>query len=379
MPSPESELPPADDLRVDLLAGLFRNVATSYKFLFFLALLDRLPKTEDALRLSLRELVVEMLLLAWYPRFFFRLRFGAEDRIGAALEGLPHELREGWGSRPEQRAALRRRLTEQLPEKVITELSRYVRVRLIRPFLDDQLPRGRDASTNARLVLLATERFDSARPLYRIEVDERQIVLHPAWWRYLQRHAGILRGWALWHWTVYMQARNPDVPAISTKLEPPLERGGLAAAKKFWTATAATLPLVCPYSTDELGDFELDHFVPWSFVAHDRAWNLVPATRIANSSKSDRLPDVRYVPAVARLHARALWMARERLHLREWRKLVEPYVLDLHAAPTLLEHDVDRRDDLEAGLLKAYESSLPPLLAVAANHGFSPGWNYAAG
>ena len=34
----------------------------------------------------------------------------------------------------------------------------------------------------------------------------------------------------------------------------------------------------------------LDHFIPWSFVLHDRMWNLVPVSKSINSSKSDLLP-----------------------------------------------------------------------------------------
>ena len=35
----------------------------------------------------------------------------------------------------------------------------------------------------------------------------------------------------------------------------------------------------------------IDHFVPWSYVAHDELWNLSPTTRSINSSKSNYLPD----------------------------------------------------------------------------------------
>ena len=35
----------------------------------------------------------------------------------------------------------------------------------------------------------------------------------------------------------------------------------------------------------------IDHFVPWSYVAHDELWNLHPTTKSVNSSKSNNLPD----------------------------------------------------------------------------------------
>lgn len=39
-------------------------------------------------------------------------------------------------------------------------------------------------------------------------------------------------------------------------------------------------------------DMSLDHFIPWSFVLHDRLWNLAPVSRSINSSKSDLLPNL---------------------------------------------------------------------------------------
>ena len=43
------------------------------------------------------------------------------------------------------------------------------------------------------------------------------------------------------------------------------------------------------HSTNEIG-FDLDHFVPWSYVASDELWDLLPMDSSLNSSKSNRLP-----------------------------------------------------------------------------------------
>jgi hypothetical protein len=44
---------------------------------------------------------------------------------------------------------------------------------------------------------------------------------------------------------------------------------------------------------DELiqkGAYDLDHFIPWSFVMNDELWNLMPMDSSLNSVKSNRLP-----------------------------------------------------------------------------------------
>ena len=38
------------------------------------------------------------------------------------------------------------------------------------------------------------------------------------------------------------------------------------------------------------GKYDIDHFIPWSFVMNDELWNLMPMDASLNSSKSNRLP-----------------------------------------------------------------------------------------
>ncbi len=56
-------------------------------------------------------------------------------------------------------------------------------------------------------------------------------------------------------------------------------------------------------------DISIDHFVPWSYVAHDAFWNLHPTTRSINSSKSNHLPDwERYFRLFAKLEHQSYMM-----------------------------------------------------------------------
>ena len=46
------------------------------------------------------------------------------------------------------------------------------------------------------------------------------------------------------------------------------------------------------YTGEALNDisYDIDHFVPWSFVMNDELWNLMPMDSSLNSSKSNKLP-----------------------------------------------------------------------------------------
>ena len=75
--------------------------------------------------------------------------------------------------------------------------------------------------------------------------------------------------------------------------------------------------------------YELDHFLPWKFVAHNQLWNLIPVDPQANSSKSDYLPSEIYIDRLAETQRAALSIARDSFSHNKWKKEVEPYITDL--------------------------------------------------
>ena len=113
----------------------------------------------------------------------------------------------------------------------------------------------------------------------------------------------MLRGWLKYNMIIYLQRRNPSVPGIADKLQPPLERK-LDKVQKYWRLLL-TLEQVHEIYGNEIvteRDISIDHFVPWSYVAHDEFWNLHPTTKSINSSKSNYLPDWnRYFSKLCRL------------------------------------------------------------------------------
>ncbi|MBR1495869.1 MAG: hypothetical protein IJ601_12600 [Acidaminococcaceae bacterium] len=120
---------------------------------------------------------------------------------------------------------------------------------------------------------------------------DTRIRIVPEWMEYLLQNQEILRGWIQYHMILYLQRRNPSVPGISDKLYPPQERK-LEKVKKYWKLLSTLAPIREIYGENRLApdNISIDHFVPWSYVAHDEFWNLHPTTRAINSSKSNHLP-----------------------------------------------------------------------------------------
>jgi hypothetical protein len=202
--------------------------------------------------------------------------------------------------------------------------------------------------------------------------DCNAIVLHQDWIDYLAENFAIVRGWVAWEWLQYMQRRNPSTPNVVGKLFAPQNRGSLNKPAKLWKVAIKRHDLRCIYSGEPLNAerIAIDHFLPWSFVAHDLPWNLIPTTPEVNSSKSNHLPALQYFDGFVSLQHLGLVVARDTMKGKTWESHIEPYIADLQlAADDLLECD---------RLHRAYELTLKPLLSLASQQGFSRDWIYRA-
>ena len=83
-------LPTSERVNVAVLTRIFADTTNSYKYLFFLSLLDILNRRnfEVLSPISFQEMIVEMLANAWFPHTFFKLSFGAQDQIANKLDSL---------------------------------------------------------------------------------------------------------------------------------------------------------------------------------------------------------------------------------------------------------------------------------------------------
>jgi hypothetical protein len=353
------------NLDVPALSRLFADVTTSYKHLFFQGLIDLLVASrfqKSILRLD--DVVVEMLRIGWYPHAFFRLSFGLQDRVSSILDALNVPREEG-----KYVERLRARIKEIEPAGFRWKLLRYVPYRLLSPFLEEELKGVPDTKKDALIQRLVHDGFDDVRPLYRFH-DQGTIELHPDWLDYLKTNISIVQGWMHWERLRYLQQRNPSVPAISSKLASPPERLSMPKERAFWRTVLDHKPLHCIY-TGELLDpsrFALDHFLPWSFVAHNQLWNLVPVAPEANSAKGDRIPSDKYLGQLIRIQHQGLVTVHSVVSKRTWTKLIEAYISDLRIG------DVEDLLDLDM-LSQGYKATVPPLMRLAESIGFSSGWS----
>lgn len=123
---------------------------------------------------------------------------------------------------------------------------------------------------------------------------EKRIILEGSWKRFLIDNMVYIRGWIQMKKIKYLQDRNPGVPGIIYKLEPENEKHRkLQKIRGLWTAVIEMSDIYDIYSGShiEQNEYEIDHFVPWSFVTNDEMWNLIPVNPSLNASKRDKLPN----------------------------------------------------------------------------------------
>lgn len=362
-------LPENDELKIGCLSRLFDNTTTSYKYLFFRAILHSLHETKfEEEEFELNEIVIKMLIEASYPYIHYRLSFGKMDQIAETIKKCCVGNYDNFEEK----------IRSSENKKIIKDLLNYVPYRLISVFFKNQLKNIPDHKKNQKIKEFASEQFDKIKPIYKIINDEK-IILHKKWIEYFRENYKIVKAWADWEWMQYLQQKNPNVPAISQKLYPPPERLNLKKQTEYWKQIIVNWDkfnkkgkLKCIYSSDILDKdykFSLDHFLPWSFVGHNQLWNLIPVKPEANTSKSDSLPSDIYLDGFIDVQYIGLSFSKEILGIARWEKEVECFVFDLH---------INSYNDLldKEKLREKYENTLRPLFQIAENMGFEKDWRY---
>lgn len=293
-------LPQDERLETSFLSHLFDNMSECYKLFWFQAIVNEVSNNHHIFTYD--NLINNMIADAWYMVSEYKLNLGPAD----TLEALVHHVCQISGLKSSEKKEniltyLQNSDDIELKKKKRT-LTLNVPYRLQAPFM--HYVKGKE--WNVSETRLAEKINQEERLMYyfvQITGLQSQIEMTQEWFEYIYQNQEILRGWISYKMISYLQKRNPNVPGIVNKLNPPQERK-LDKVKKYWKMVSEVVPVRDIYADEILkaGDISIDHFVPWSYVAHDELWNLSPTTRSANSSKSNNLPvwDI-YFPKLCRL------------------------------------------------------------------------------
>ena len=355
------QIPQSDILTTNRLGRIFSKTVATYKYFWFLSILQIHAKTDNP-RINVWDIVIRMVANAWYPIHYFRLSFGKSDSLFDIVMELQEITQIPIDANAESIIeAIADRLEDRQIQRLLRTLTLNVPYRFLRPWIN---------TSDDREMIYRSQSLENGC-LYSLHKDngEFYIIVNPNWSEYLHNHYNILVDFAYWNLTLFLQVRNPNVPAIPNKLIRPEVRNALTKQHNYWDMVMNIGgPIHCIYTDKELhpSNYELDHFIPWSFVSHDLLWNLIPSDGSINSSKSNKLPDLDfYLPKMATLQHHSL---RLLLNANKEPKIMEDFI-SLGYIPRELADMSDER------FRELYERTFKPMTQIAINMGFET-WKY---
>ena len=354
-------IPHSDKLTTNCLRKIFSNTVATYKYFWFVSILQIHAKT-DNLRMNVWDIVIRMVANAWYPIHYFRLSFGKSDSLFEIVREIQNITQIPIDANTE---TIIKGLTDNFNDKQIKQLLKILTLNVPYRFLHPWINTPYNKEMVCRSQVLENCCLYS---IYK-DNDNFYIILNQAWSSYLHAHYNILLDFTYWNLTLFLQVRNPNVPAIPNKLIRPEVRKSLIKQHNYWDMVM-TLggPIRCIYTNNELHPkrYELDHFIPWSFVSHDLLWNLIPSDGSINSSKSNNLPELSiYLPKMAALQHNSLRLIIN--HNKE-PDILEDFITLGYTARELAEMDEDL-------FREVFERTFNPINQIAINMGFET-WKY---
>ena len=289
-----------NSLDIPSFALMLKDPSYCYKFYWLEAIVHLIA--EGVRETTFDEIIDEMICSAWYSIREFHIHLSGLGSDGTVRDGLERavlklsELSElpANASAVEIRNEIRIHNHELYQAK--EQLTHMVPYRALAGFFTNA---GEIVNWNSvRRLTAYIESFsrDHTALPYTFGTGSRlkkEVRFHPAWIRMIQDNTVSILGWIQYEKVKWLQNNNPEVPGLVYKLAPMDEKmRKLGKVRKLWEGVLAYRPVQDVFTGQLIQEkkYDIDHFVPWSFVMNDELWNLMPMDSALNSSKSNRLP-----------------------------------------------------------------------------------------
>jgi hypothetical protein len=345
-------LPDSKELPVNLLAACFNKTSASYKFYWLLSILQAVEN--GTLKITKRELFSRMISNSWFTVNYFNVSFGKQDLIQDAIRSINNFESITIDEKRETVFEKLNTTENSNTVKILWHFNKNVPHWFLSPWF--QKTENETDLLREKRIYDESQRFES-KCLYALHQD--YIEINPDWVNYLISNARVLKDFCFWNLALFLQSKNPNVPDIPNKLMKPATRNGLNKQRtQFWDVVLDELGSVdCIYTGQKLikGNYAVEHFIPYSFVSHDLIWNLIPADKSFNSSKSNKLPIIeKYFEPFYELQKKAYEIVRSR---NPKNKLLEDYLTVFHTVENSINKD-------------KFKEIIQPLISIASNNGF---------
>ncbi len=286
-------------LDIEGFSLMMKNPSFCYKFYWLEAIVNLI--SEDVTETTFDEVINEMIANAWYSVLEFHIHLSGivlgevKDGLERAvlklsnISGLPANA-----SKVEIKNKIKEFDQELKAEK--EQLTNMVPYRALAGFFN-KFDETADWESTRRMIAYI-ERVNKVNILpYTLGNSSKlnkEIYFNPSWIKMIQDNAVSVLGWIQFEKVKWLQNNNPEVPGLVYKLAPMDEKmRKLNAVRRLWNAALCIEPVADVFTGKQIDikKYDVDHFIPWSFVMNDELWNLMPMDSSLNSSKSNKLPE----------------------------------------------------------------------------------------
>ena len=288
-------------LDLEGFSRMMKDPSYCYKFYWLEAIVQLI--SEDKRETTYNDIINEMIANAWYSVLEFHVHLSGiwgdgdiKDSLEKAvlklhkLTGLPSnvskvEIKNKIAEFDKELHGEKITLTQNVPYKALSGFANRYSERI-------------DLNSSAGKMMAYYNRINSIEsPLpYTFGEQkglERKIIFHESWIQMIQDNMVAILGWIQYEKVRWLQNNNPEVPGLVYKLAPLDDKmRKLGYVRKLWDGVLNTTKIINVFKDEPIKkeSYDVDHFIPWSFVMNDELWNLMPIDSSLNSSKSNRLP-----------------------------------------------------------------------------------------
>ena len=276
-----------------IFSTIFNSTTNSYKYYWWLAILH-LIKDNGSDKLLFDEISFKMLSLVWYPINYYKVSLGKQDQLTKYIIKIKDDfLLNDDISETDFILFLKENRDNRIIRNILNKMMKYVPYRFIRPWIKETvaLPDG-----EVNDIIIKLHKYNNT--VYNINKKNDGIYFTKEWFIFLKNNFKIIEEFTLYNLMKYVEKNNPEISNISVRLWRP-KRRKLVLPNKLWKSYITDHTNHSSVFTDlpfsNFNTLSLDHYLPWSYITHDKLWNLHPVKKAVNSSKSNSLPDNKYL------------------------------------------------------------------------------------
>ena len=279
---------------------MLKDPAYCYKHFWLEAVVNLISR--NIAETTFNDIIDEMICSAWYPVREFHIHLSGLGANGEVKDGLERavlrlaELSEipSSASKVEIKNAIKKYDAELYQAK--EQLTHMVPYRALAGFFVSANVSVPWESNRKMVAAIDSFNNDVAILPYTLGTSiklSREVRFNREWMRMIQDHTVSILGWIQYEKVRWLQNNNPEVPGLVYKLLPMDDKmRKLGKVRKLWEGVLSLQEIRDVFTGKPIvpNQYDVDHFIPWSFVMNDELWNLMPMDSSLNSSKSNRLP-----------------------------------------------------------------------------------------